>query len=459
MRPLTDPPTAVPARPAVPAGEEPAIALEIVRRFHALPDDRLALLRRAAEVAAASATGLCWVGGGVRDLWLGASELDLDLVLEGDLATFTHRLAAELGCEAHLHPQFMTAELLTPGGLRVDLARARSEVYPSPASLPVVTPATIASDFTRRDFTINCLAIPLAPGFGERLIDPCAGVRDLAQRRLRTLHPASFRDDPTRILRGLEFAARFGFELAPETRTEAEQAIASGIVALLSPARLGAALRRALGRAASASLVLRSLDELGLLAAIDACLAGSGGGTSAGDHPAAARFDTAPAASAAAAEGCRAETFRLALLCLTLDLGSAERARVARRLDLPLADRDLVTAGPERVRQALAVLGGEPRPSAVHAALGTLSGEELALVAAQGGSARAWVERECSELRSVRLAIGGRDLLAAGLAPGPVLGRVLALTLAAKLDGRIGDAGELAFALRLAALGADGGRP
>ena len=69
----------------------------------------------------------------------------------------------------------------------------------------------------RRDFTINCLAIPLAPGFGERLIDPCDGLRDLAPEALRTLHRDSFRDDPTRILRGLEFAARFGFELAPET--------------------------------------------------------------------------------------------------------------------------------------------------------------------------------------------------------------------------------------------------
>ena len=456
MRPHTDPPTALPARATARSGADAEIEQEILRRFRTLPGDRLALLFRAAALASEVGCGLYWVGGGVRDLWLGASELDLDLVVEGDLAAFARRFAEDLGTGLHLHPQFMTAELLAPGGLRVDLARARSEIYPSPASLPVVTPGTMASDFERRDFTINCLAIPLAPVFGECLIDPGAGLRDLAQRRLRILHPTSFRDDPTRILRGLEFAARFGFDLAPETLQEAERAIAGGVVALLSPARLGAALGRALGRTASAAKVLRSLDELGLLTAIDACLAGTAAGTSPGNHPAAARFETALAASAA---GRPTAAFRLALLCLTLDLGSAERARVARRLDLTLADRELVIAGPERVRQALAVLGGEPQPSTVHAGLGALSGEELALVAAQGASARAWVQRECAELRSVRLTIGGRDLLAAGLAPGPVLGRALEATLAAKLDGRIGDAGELAFALRAAALGAGEGRP
>ncbi len=443
MRPASDPLSALPAFPDT--------GREILRRFRALPEDRLALFRSAAAAAATTGCELYWVGGGVRDLWLGKSELDVDLVFEGELMPFATELAARLGGRLRSHPQFMTAEFELESGIRVDLARSRSESYPRPASLPVVEPGPLAGDLERRDFTINCLAIPLAPSFGDRLIDPCHGLADLLQGRLRILHGDSFRDDPTRLFRALEFEARFGFELSPETQTAADAAVASGVVALLSPARLRAALKRALGRAATAPRVLRRLQELHLLAAIDQGLDSS-------DHVR-SRLEAAlseRSESCGIAGGVRpVETFRLALLCLAFDLESAERERLARRLDLSAADFALVTLGPERSREALSGLATSSPPSAVHDLLGPLDEEELAVVASASVEARAWVRRERFEMRSLSLAIGGRDLMAAGVAAGPEIGRALDLTLRARLDGRVGIAEELAFAL-LAAGGGGG---
>ena len=151
------------------------------------------------------------VGGAVRDLLLGRGRADIDLVVEGDAAT----LAERLGAEATSHERFGTAKVKL-NGHEVDIAGARSEIYPRPGALPVVEPgADLAADLRRRDFTINAMAIPLR---GEpRLIDPHGGEADLATRRLRVLHDGSFADDPTRALRAARYATRFGFELESHT--------------------------------------------------------------------------------------------------------------------------------------------------------------------------------------------------------------------------------------------------
>jgi tRNA nucleotidyltransferase (CCA-adding enzyme) len=413
---------------------------ELLRRFHDLPGERLALLRQSAEVARSVGAGLYWVGGGVRDLALERTELDVDLVVDGDLAPFAEGLAAALGSELNAHPQFLTAELRAPDGVRIDLAQVRSESYAAPAALPQVAPGTLASDFGRRDFTINCLAIRLAPQFGDCLLDDHGGLSDLRHGQLRILHPASFRDDPTRILRGLEFAARFGFAIEPESLAAARSAIAAGVFAHLSPARLADALRRALGRPEGVTHVLRGMVGLELLQAIEPGLARAAG--------AAERLEAALLEPAAAGLD---STFRLALLGLGLDLPLAERERLALRLALPANDQEVLVGGPGRVRAAVAELAADLPPSAVHARLALLTDEELAFVSTAGAVARSWVRQERESLRKLRLRIGGRELIAAGERPGPTLGRALAKTLQARMDGEIEAADELRFALRVAA--------
>src|SRR3954453_12278893 len=162
-------------------------------------------------VRAAARQPVYLVGGAVRDLLLGRTRADVDLMVEGDATA----LAAELGGANSEHDRFGTVKVDVDGH-EVDIVGARTESYERPGALPTVTPAeSIEEDLVRRDFTINAMAIPLQ---GEpRLVDPYVGSGDLEQGLLRVLHDRSFVDDPTRAIRAPLYASRFGFGLEPRT--------------------------------------------------------------------------------------------------------------------------------------------------------------------------------------------------------------------------------------------------
>jgi len=81
--------------------------------------------------------------------------------------------------------------------------------------------STIADDLARRDFTIDALALPLeswsAAPWGELVIDPFNGREDLARKRIRTVRPQVFQEDPGRLLRAVRLAGRLRFQIEPET--------------------------------------------------------------------------------------------------------------------------------------------------------------------------------------------------------------------------------------------------
>ena len=158
------------------------------------------------------------VGGIVRDLLLAhaTEDHDLDLITEADAPSVVAALVAQLGGSQTTHSRFATATWHLPSGLvssitHIDFATTRTETYPSPAQLPVVTASTIEYDLARRDFTINAMALPLG---SDTLIDPHGGQADLASGTLRLLSPISLRQDPTRLLRAVRFEQRFGFTFA-----------------------------------------------------------------------------------------------------------------------------------------------------------------------------------------------------------------------------------------------------
>ena len=144
--------------------------------------------------------GLYLVGGPVRDALLGRPVRDLDFTVAGDALVLAAELQGELGGQWRTHPRFGTASGCI-GGQRIDLAGARRERYARPGALPQVAPGTLQDDLARRDFSINAMALPLA-GVRPRVVDYGGGPADLAAGVIRTLHPGSFRDDPTRMLRG-----------------------------------------------------------------------------------------------------------------------------------------------------------------------------------------------------------------------------------------------------------------
>lgn len=215
------------------------------------------------------AGGRAWiVGGAVRDALLGRTPLDFDVAVEGERGTVS-RATSALGAGGWVaeavHDRFDTATVRGPHGLKADLAATRSERYPEPGLLPVVTPGvTIEEDLGRRDFPIHAMAVPLGPdGPGPFLLDPWGGEADLRRRVLRLLHGRSLADDPTRVFRAARYAARLGFDLDAGFPDALAAAAESGAFARISGDRLRRALSELLAEE-NRAVALSILDRLGV---------------------------------------------------------------------------------------------------------------------------------------------------------------------------------------------------
>jgi tRNA nucleotidyltransferase (CCA-adding enzyme) len=349
------------------------------------------------------------VGGAVRDALLGRDDAaDLDVTVVGD----TEAVARALGAVVEAHAAFGTYVVDAGDGCVVDVVTARRETYLAPGALPAVTPGDLEDDLLRRDFTVNALALNAA---GVLHAAPAA-LDDLRARRLRILHAASFRDDPTRLWRLVRYAVRLGFTPEPTTDRLAAEAVARGALGTVSGDRLGAELRLALREPEPLS-ALHAAQNLGLVERLD--------------------LDPARVARALAllprAEGDPALTTLGAVLpdAAWID-GWGFDGREAAIL---------------RACAEVAPLHADARPSEVVAALRGLPVEAVAVAGARGDGDTAL--RYLDDWRHVALAIDGGDLLAAGVPQGPEVGRRLAATLAARLDGTLGDDrdAQLAFAL------------
>lgn len=203
-----------------------------------MPAAAAKILAPLAEEARRRAIPLYAVGGPVRDWLLRRPNFDLDLTVAGDPDPIANAAARLLGGTVEAFGRFGTRRVVSKGRFRVDVATTRAETYPEAACLPVVDAVRvpIERDLFRRDFTINALAVRLDDG-SRALTDPYGGTRDLKDRVLRVLHPASFRDDPTRVFRAARFLARLKYRPAAGMVDEAADALASGYANKLSSHR------------------------------------------------------------------------------------------------------------------------------------------------------------------------------------------------------------------------------
>lgn len=241
------------------------------RLADALSPDRLFLLQTVADAASARGLPLYLVGGFVRDLFLGRSVKDFDLVVEGDAIPLAKALAAQYGGRVTAHARFGTAQWFLPDSdiHALDFISTRSETYKHPAALPTVKPGMLIDDLHRRDFTINTLALRLdGDHFGE-LRDDLGGLEDLQAGLVRAFHPVSFVDDPTRLFRAVRYEQRYGFQIAPETLALIPDARL--LIKDLSAERVRHELDLVLEEENAVS-ILKRLAELGVLAAVHPAL-------------------------------------------------------------------------------------------------------------------------------------------------------------------------------------------
>jgi tRNA nucleotidyltransferase (CCA-adding enzyme) len=348
------------------------------------------------------------VGGAVRDAMLGrVAPTELDVVVEGD----PEPVARALGDVVAFHERFGTYDVLH-GDCAYDVVTARAERYPAPGALPDVRPGGLEDDLLRRDFTVNALALN-ADGV---LHHAPAALEDLQAGRLRVLHAASFRDDPTRLWRLVRYAVRLGFAPEPATDRLAFEAVQRGAPATVSGDRLGAELRLAL-REPDPLATLHAAQNLRLVAGLD--------------------LDPARVARALALLPRGEGRGDLTLLGAVIPGGDW-----ARPFNFTAAEQRILDRA-----AAVAPVAAGARASALVAALRDEPVEAVAVAGARGDADGA--RRFLDDWRHVRLAIDGSDLLAAGIAQGPEVGRRLAAVLARRLDGELpeGRDAELAAAL------------
>lgn len=180
-------------------------------------------------VAKGEKTPVFLVGGAVRDLLLGIEQKkDLDFVVIGSGLDFAKSLDKKLKEAGSLveFPEFDTARYILgedDGKIELEFAGARSESYREKSRKPVVSPATLEQDLSRRDFTVNAMALPVeillkkpTPSVLKKsIIDPYSGKKHLVEKILITpLDPdQTFIDDPLRMLRAVRFASQLNFAI------------------------------------------------------------------------------------------------------------------------------------------------------------------------------------------------------------------------------------------------------
>jgi len=370
------------------------------------------------------------VGGAVRDALLGEAHLDWDLATA---ATPTQvrklfRRTVPVGIE------FGTIGVLDRDNRMHEVTTFRRDVKTDGRHAVVEFGASLEEDLARRDFTINAIAYD---PIDHRLYDPFGGQVDLTRRVVQAVGEAEarMREDRLRALRAIRFAARFRFEIEPDTW----QAIVGSAPFLtrLSPERVKQELEKTMEQVLAPSTAFARWRDAGAFASVVPTLAQVGDDTL-------RAIDTLPRPGLAGRP--LRKTLRLA--ALFSEVGGKQAERALRELRFSNQDIANVSALVDRwtrfaplVTESLAA-GALPNDAELRrlaAGIGRMRVAAFVRLAAARWSAVAGVSpalvrrlhrrmitiafREPIELAD--LAVDGDDLRSAGIATGPALGRIL----------------------------------
>jgi poly(A) polymerase len=213
-----------------------------------------------AERFAAAGHEFALVGGPVRDAFLGREVTDLDFTTDADPEQILAIVEPVADAHWDIGREFGTIGARM-GDAVVEITTYRSDAYDGATRKPAVAFGTsLEEDLSRRDFTINAMALRLPECV---LVDPSGGVEDLLAGVLRTpgAPEVSFGDDPLRMMRAARFTAQLGFRL-DDAAAAAATALAESI-AIVSRERVSDELRKLLLAARPADGI-RVLVETGV---------------------------------------------------------------------------------------------------------------------------------------------------------------------------------------------------
>jgi len=401
-----------------------------------LPQQILELVKDVNKQATKQGQRIYLVGGVVRDLLLGYPNFDLDLVVEGDAVKLAQQVAETSQAKLLTHHRFGTAKLRYEN-FTLDLTTARKETYTRPGVLPAVTQGTLKDDLMRRDFSINAMAISLASNDYGELVDPYNGKSDLQQRLIRILHPGSFSDDATRILRGVRYEQRFGFEFETQTAQLLRRDVP--MLDTISGDRIRHELELIL-KEKQPELVIKRLAELEVLPRISPSLKGDGW--------IAKKFDKARRLK----KPSQLPSLYFCLLIYSFSERDIEQflarlnipAKLSRSMldtlnlktNLPFLDK------PSLKSSEVYYLLREYEPLAIQANA----------IASEPSIVQHHLQRYLTKLRYVRTALDGEELKRLGITAGPNMGKALQILHKARLNGEVhtkADEKKLALSLAL----------
>lgn len=413
-----------------------------------------------------------FVGGCVRDFFLGEPIKDIDVEVFGVEAARLEKILSQYGKNNYIGKSFGVYKI---EGMPWDVTLPRTEKkvgFDHKSFTVQVDPdLPLEEAAKRRDFTWNAL---YADGVSGRVLDPFGGLEDLQSGIVRHIHDDTFAEDPLRVLRAVQFAGRFGFALHTDTRRLCRSLLKE--LPNLPKERIYEELKKLLLRAPKPSLGLRVARETGVIATLfpelDALI---GCPQSAKYHPEGDVWEHTLLVVDAAAKlrGKAKSPLVLMFSALCHDLGKPAATKV-------LPEGKIVSYGHERAgvlptRSFLQKLTSDKRllkevttlvkehmnPYALYkgkasdAALRRLAQRadvrELLLLAAadrrgrgdvsdnKGSGFESWFEDKITALsldRKPEPLVSGQDLMEMGLKPGPLLGDLLRRALEMQLEGK-----------------------
>jgi tRNA nucleotidyltransferase (CCA-adding enzyme) len=404
-----------------------------------LPKRIQELLTQLGQIGDELDIGVFVVGGFVRDLLLNKENLDIDVVVEGDGVAFAETFARRNDCRVRCHRKFGTAVLIYPDGFKLDIASARMEYYLKPGALPDVEHASVKMDLSRRDFTINTLAISLNLNVFGEMLDYYGGQRDIEDKAIRVLHNLSFVEDPTRVFRAVRFEQRLGFQIGQQTEHLLLSAVRLGLLEKVSGKRIFNELLLMMNEPQPLPDILR-LAQLDVLRYLHPELTGKV------DYS--KSFDEARRAIdwyTLLYTGHPCERWLCYFLVFTAVLDRSGIRELCGHLQIAPRYDDILI---QQRGTALGILKRlerrnhgirSPKASSLYRWFQPLATEILIFMMARTGKehVRQWISHYITHLREAQPILTGHDLEKLNITPGPIFRTILDDLLYARLDERV----------------------
>ncbi len=396
------------------------------------------LFKKCSKVADANNIHIFLIGGIVRDLIIGKKSFDIDITVQGNAIDFAHLLTLQYPetCIINsLHEDFKTAKvtfLINDTKIKVDFASTRKEVYDYPAALPRITEigCQLYDDVIRRDFTINSMAMSLNEKTFCKLVDYLDGYQDLNNKVIRVLHPISYVDDPTRIIRALKFSKRFDCEYDETTDCLERACINSSLFDGLCGERIKSEFKQTFNL--NKAGVFNSFFDRCLYYLIDKNIVINNALNDPGKN---AEFYINKHLN------YLKNTDNIWLIYLSLLIVGLDKPKIIEiinKLHLSSEESNIILQSHDLFSR-IECLANAASSFDIYEALENISTEALIvnLIKSKNNKVLSNIELFLTELKDVKISVKGNDLIKLGLKPGPEFGKILRGVLKAKLNGKL----------------------